>query len=78
MGPILRESKEAAKNFPYHPWTGIFTYMWLIFYGFHVGKSTVRPMDDMGMVILRRGGTDFRPLKKTVSETIRHRWYLGI
>ena len=45
MAPILRESKEAAKFFPYHPWTGIFTYMWLIFYGFHVGISTVRPMD---------------------------------
>ena len=35
------------KDAPKNPWDdGVFTYMnFVVFYGFHVGKYTVRPMD---------------------------------
>ena len=37
----------------YHGTKGIFTYIFTYFYGFHVGKYTVRPMDGMGLMFIR-------------------------
>ena len=33
------------------PWDGIFTYIYLMCYGFHVGKYTVRPMDPSWAIV---------------------------
>ena len=38
--------KNLFHHYPYQPWDRyIYLHEWLIFYGFHVGKYAVRPMD---------------------------------
>ena len=47
LGPFLK-TKRHRESYPIPSMYGLFTYIWLIFYGKLVGKYT-NPMDGMGM-----------------------------
>ena len=48
MGRLVQVTFSSSSVKPYHPCMAYFPSSRVEFYGFHVGKYTVRPMDAMG------------------------------